>query len=127
MNGKYLSIFLGVIARIVKVTPFAQAINFRERAHRKIQPRKVDKNNKESTFFLFFFNITVKQSLLSLLQHNSKNKKFLSFFFFSLCFSNGLFTHVLAKGAYRIIIAIINQLSLRCSMTAIWLVNSRLI
>ena len=38
---------------------------------------------------LFFFNITVKQSLLSLLQHNSKNKKFLSFFFSAFVFRMG--------------------------------------
>ena len=38
---------------------------------------------------LFFFNITVKQSLLSLLQHNSKNKKFLSFFFAAFVFRMG--------------------------------------
>ena len=49
-------------ARIVKVTHFAQVINFRERAHGKIHPRKVDKSNRESTFLLFFF------------QHNSKTK-----------------------------------------------------
>ena len=30
-NGKYLSIFLGLFARIVKVTYFVQVINFRER------------------------------------------------------------------------------------------------
>ena len=46
---KYLSIFLRVFARIVKVTHFAQIINFRERSHGKIHPRKVDKNNREST------------------------------------------------------------------------------
>ena len=34
-NGKYSSIFLGVFARIVKVTHFRQVINFRERAHGK--------------------------------------------------------------------------------------------
>ena len=34
-NRKYLSIFLGFFARIVKVTHFALVINFRERAHRK--------------------------------------------------------------------------------------------
>ena len=42
---------------------------FRERAHGKIHPRKVDKNNRESTFF---FKTTAKQSLLSLLQHTAK-------------------------------------------------------
>ena len=63
-NGKYLSIFLGVFARIVRVTHFAQAINYCERAHGKIYPCKADKNNREFTFFCFvlFF------------QHNSKTK-----------------------------------------------------
>ena len=42
---------------------------FRERAHGKIHPRKVDKNNRE---FTFFFKTTAKQSLLSLLQHTAK-------------------------------------------------------
>ena len=32
-NGKYLLIFLGVFAEIIKVAHFAQAINFRERTH----------------------------------------------------------------------------------------------
>ena len=50
-NGKYLSIFLGIFARISEVTHFAQVINFRKRTHGKIHPRKVDKNNRESTFF----------------------------------------------------------------------------
>ena len=68
-------------ARIVKVTHFAQVINFRERAHGKIHPRKVDKSNRESTFLLFFFNTTAKQSLLHLLQHNTKNKKVIVFLF----------------------------------------------
>ena len=84
VNVKYLSIFLGFFARIVKVTHFAQVVKFLERGHGKIDPRKVDKSNRESTFSLFFcfFNTTARQSLLSLLQHNSKNKKFVvpSFF-----------------------------------------------
>ena len=42
---------------------------FRERAHGKIHPRKLDKSNRESTFF---FKTTAKQSLLSLLQHTAK-------------------------------------------------------
>ena len=42
---------------------------FRERAHGKIYPRKVGKNNRESTFF---FKTKTKQSLLSLLQHKAK-------------------------------------------------------
>ena len=33
-NGKYLSIFLGAFTIIVKVTHFAQVINFCERAYR---------------------------------------------------------------------------------------------
>ena len=80
-NWKYLSIFLRVFARIAKVAHFAQVMKFRESPHGKIDSRKVDKNNRESTFFLFrfffFFNTTAKQSLLSLLRHNSKNKKFI--------------------------------------------------
>ena len=44
-NGKYLSNFLGVFARIVKVT--------HERVHVKIHPCKADKNNIESMFFPF--------------------------------------------------------------------------
>ena len=79
-NWKFLSIFLGIFARIAKVAHFAQVINFRERARRKTHPCKVDKNSRESAFlfaFVFFFDATVKQSFLSLLQHNSKNKKFL--------------------------------------------------
>ena len=52
-NEKYLSIFQGVFARIVKVTHFAQVINFCERAHGKIHLRKIDKNNREFTFFSF--------------------------------------------------------------------------
>ena len=39
----YLSIFLGVFARIVKVTYFAQVVNFSERVHRKVHPRKVNR------------------------------------------------------------------------------------
>ena len=79
-NWKFLSIFLGIFARIAKVAHFAQVINFREIARRKTHPCKVDKNSRESAFlfaFVFFFDATVKQSFLSLLQHNSKNKKFL--------------------------------------------------
>ena len=37
VNGKYLSIFLGG-----------------ERAYGKIHPRKIDRNNRESTFFFFW-------------------------------------------------------------------------
>ena len=75
------SIFQGVFARIVKVTHLAQVINFREMAHGKILQRKVDKNNCESTFLLLlllFFSIQQQNKfLLSLLQTNSKNKKFI--------------------------------------------------
>ena len=42
-NGKYLSIFLEVFARIVKITHFAQVINVHERAYGKIHLHKVDK------------------------------------------------------------------------------------
>ena len=58
---------LGIFARIVKVTDFAQVINFREKAHGKIYPHKVDKNNRESMnliFYLFIF----------FFQQNSKTK-----------------------------------------------------
>ena len=121
-----MSIFLGVFARIVKVTDFAQVINFRERAHGKILPRKIDKNNRESKLFLFcfVFNTTAKQSLLSLFQNNNKNKKFIAPSFCSFCFLNGLFTHALAKCADRIII---DQISLRCAVIATWLVTSGII
>ena len=63
-NWKYLSIFLGVFARIVKVTHFAQVMNFRERIHGKTDSHNVDKNNRESTIFLFRF----------FFQHRSKTK-----------------------------------------------------
>ena len=53
---------LGVFSRIVKVTDFAQVINFRKRAHGKIYPRKVDKNNIESTFLLFSSFSTQQQN-----------------------------------------------------------------
>ena len=53
-NGKHLSIFLGFFARIVNVTHFAYVINLREKAHGKIHPRKVDKNNRKSSFLFFF-------------------------------------------------------------------------
>ena len=42
-NEKYLSIFLRVFARIVKVTHFAQVINSLERAHGKVHPCKVNR------------------------------------------------------------------------------------
>ena len=85
-NGKYLSIFLGAFARIVKVSHFAQVINFRERAHGKIHSRKVDKNNRiYVSFFFFCFSTTAKQRLLSLLQRSIKNK--LSLSWSCLCFS----------------------------------------
>ena len=48
-NRKYLSIFLGVFARIVKVTHSAQVINFREKASGKTHARRADKNNRESS------------------------------------------------------------------------------
>ena len=61
-NGKYLSIFLAVFARIVKVTHFAQVINFREKAHGKTHPRKIDKNNRiYVSFVVVFFNTTAKK------------------------------------------------------------------
>ena len=48
-------IFARVFARIVKVTDFAQVINFRERTQGKIHPRKVNKNKRDSTNLLLFF------------------------------------------------------------------------
>ena len=66
-NRKHLSIFLGIFARIVKVTHFAQVINFQERPHGKIYPRNVGKSNRESTFIYLF----------TFFQHNTKNKKFI--------------------------------------------------
>ena len=50
-------------ARIVQITHFAQVINFRERVHGKIHPRKVDKSNRESTFLLFFSRQHQKQNV----------------------------------------------------------------
>ena len=67
---------LGVYVRIVKVTDSTQVINFWEKANVKIHPRKADKNYRESMKLLFFFNTAAKQSLLSLVQHSTKNKKF---------------------------------------------------
>ena len=42
-DEKYLSIFLGVFARIVKVAHFAQIINFSKRARGKDSPSKVNR------------------------------------------------------------------------------------
>ena len=56
VNGKYLSIFLGVFATIFKVT---QGNNICERAHGKFHPRKVGKNNRESQFSFFFSNVYI--------------------------------------------------------------------
>ena len=39
-NEKYLSIFLRIVARIVKVTHFVQVISFHKKAHGKVNPRK---------------------------------------------------------------------------------------
>ena len=60
-NWKFLSIFLGVFARIAKVAHFAQVINFRERVHRKTHPCKVDKNNRESAFLFAFVFFSTQQ------------------------------------------------------------------
>ena len=117
-NGKYWSIFWGAFARIMKFTYFAQVINFRKRAHGKIHSRKVDKNNRESTFVFFIVTSSIQQQ---------KQKIYSPLIFCSLSFSNGLFNHALAKGADHIIIPIINQLSLRCTMTATWLLTSGII
>ena len=43
VNEKYLLIFLGVFVKIVKVTYFAQVINFPKIAHGKVHPRKVNR------------------------------------------------------------------------------------
>ena len=93
--------FLGVFARIVKFTHFAQVMNFREVSHGMIHPRKLNKKNREPGFFhfcLFFSNTTAKESLLSLLHNKSKNRNLLSLYFCRICFWNELFTHALAKG-----------------------------
>ena len=42
-NEKYLSVFLGVFAKIVKVIYFAQVITFPESTHGKVHPCKVDR------------------------------------------------------------------------------------
>ena len=104
------SIFQGVFARIVKVTHLAQVINFREMAHGKIRQRKVDKNNSESTFLLllllFFSQYNSKtNSYCPFFKPTAKTKSLLSFLFSSLCFSNRLFSHAVAKGPDRVIIA----------------------
>ena len=114
----------------MKVTYFSQVINFRKRAHGKIHSRKVDKNNRESTFvfFLFFFQHNSKTKFIATSSIQQQKQKIYSpLFFCSLCFSNGLFNHALANGADHIIIPIINQLSLRCTMTATWLLTSGII
>ena len=59
VNGKYLSVFLGVFARIFKVTHFSKVINVCEQAHGKFHPRKVGKNNRESLFLFFFSNVYI--------------------------------------------------------------------
>ena len=91
-NGKYSSIFLGVFARIVKVTHFRQVINFRERAHGK-SSQKVRENLRK-----FFFTATAKQSLLSLLQHSSINKKFIALSFLQPLFFEWAFQLCPCKG-----------------------------
>ena len=94
-NWKYLSIFLRVFARIAKVAHFAQVMKFRERAHGKIDSRKVDKNNRESTVFLFrflFFIFLIQQQnkvYCPFFDTTAKTKSLLSLLFCSLCFSNG--------------------------------------
>ena len=71
-NGKYLSIFLGVFARITKVTHFAQVINFRERIYDKVHPSKVDKNREPMVFFVCFFVCF----FFVFFQNNSKTKSY---------------------------------------------------
>ena len=105
-NGKYLSLFLEVFARMVKVTHFAQVINFPKRAQVKIHLRKVDKNNREYTFsyVVVFFSTQQKNKVYCpFFKTTAKTKSLLPLLFCSLCFSNGLFTHALAKGADQII------------------------
>ena len=63
--------FLRGFAKSIKVTHFAQVINFCEMPHGKNFPHKVDKKNKESQilwgfFVVFVFDATPKHSLLSL-------------------------------------------------------------
>ena len=108
VNGKFFSIFLGVFAGIFKVTHLAQVINFCEMAQGSIDQPKVDKNNRESTFFFVFvfFQHSSKTSFYCpFINTTAKTKSLLSFLLRNLCFSNGLFTHALAKGADRITIA----------------------
>ena len=93
---------LEVFARIVKVTDVAQVINFREKAHGKIHPRKVDKNNRESTNLLLFFccffcffqqNNKTKFIVPSLTQHQ-KQKVFCPFFFVAFVLAFLEFIHI---------------------------------
>ena len=108
VNGKYFSIFLGVFVRIVKVTHLAPVINFCEMAQGSIDQPKVDKNNRESTFFFFFFffkKSSKKSFYCPFINTTAKTKSLFSFLLRNLCFSNGLFTHALAKGVDRITIA----------------------
>ena len=51
-NGKYLSIFLGVFARIVKVTHFAQVINFRTIEQKRNFTWKIE-NERHGINFLY--------------------------------------------------------------------------
>ena len=92
-NGNFLSIFPGFFSRIVKVTHFFQVINFRKRAHGKIHPRKLDKNNRESTFVCFvssFLTHHQNKVYCPFFNTTAKVKSLLSLLFCSLCFSNGL-------------------------------------
>ena len=91
-NGKYLSLFLEVFARMVKVTHFAQVINFPERAQVKIHLRKVDKNNREYTFslLLFFFQHNRKTKFIApSSKQQQKQKVCCPFFFAAFVFQMG--------------------------------------
>ena len=80
-------IFARGFARTVKVTDFAQVINFREKAHRKIHPQKEDKSNRESMNLLLFSTQQQNKVYCPFFNTTPKTKSFLSFLFCILCFS----------------------------------------
>ena len=86
-NGNYLSVFLGIFARIVKVTHFAQVAKFRERANRKMHPRKVGKNNREPTFFCQQNSKT--KFIVPFPTQQEKQKVYLPFLFVAFVFRIG--------------------------------------
>ena len=95
-NGKYLSIFVVVFARNVKVSHFLHVINFRERAHGKIHQCKVVRNKGESTRGFFHHNSKTKFIVPSSAQQQ-KQKDYCPFF--SVAFVFGMGSYTLVKGA----------------------------